>query len=307
MRWADGRGGLKAAFARLPSNTRGAIWLVISSLCFTAMTVLIKSLNNYPAPMQAMYSQLAGLVLMLPLVIRTRGRVLVLNGTWMMLGRSLSAALGVSLSYYAVQQLPLADANAISFTRTLWIGPLAMLILRDRIAAGTWIALVIGFAGVLLIARPSPGAALGLVHLAAVSAAFFLALSVTGIKALTRHNSVATIMVWSGILGALFLLPVTVDGWRMPDLGDFLLLCALGTVSVVTSATYIHAMSIGDAARLAPIDYVRLPMAIAAGFLMFGEVPGAWTLAGSVIVVGTALWAVLSERRAAPIDPNAPS
>jgi drug/metabolite transporter (DMT)-like permease len=294
MRRADRGEGLQAAYARLPGNTRGAIWLVVSSLCFTAMTVLIKYLSGYPAPMQALYSQLAGLVLMLPLVIRTRGRVLVLNGAWMMLGRSLSAALGVSLSYYAVQQLPLADANAISFTRTLWIGPLAMLILRDRIAATTWIALIVGFAGVLLIARPTPGTAFGLVHLAAVGAAFFLALSVTGIKVLTRHNSVATIMVWSGILGTLLLLPVTIGGWRMPDLGDFLLLCALGTVSVVTSATYIHAMSIGDAARLAPIDYVRLPMAIAAGFLIFGEVPGGWTIAGSAIVVGTALWAVLS-------------
>lgn len=286
-------------------NTRGAFWLIVSAAFFTAMTLLIKFLRGYPPQMQALYSQVAGLLLMIPLVARSGGRVLVLNGVWMQIGRSLSAALGVTLSYYAVQKLPLADANAISFTRGLWIGPLAAIVLRDRISPGTWLALVLGFGGVLLIARPSTATQIGMAHFAAIASAFLLALSVTGIKLLTRNNSVATIMVWSSILGVLLLLPFAVGGWRWPSPGDFALLGLLGAVSVATTASYIHGMSLGEAAKLASVDYVRLPFAIVAGFLAFGEIPGLWTLIGAGVIVATAIWAAVSEHRAAPIEPTA--
>jgi drug/metabolite transporter (DMT)-like permease len=293
------------AYRQLPDMMRGTLWLVASAGFFTAMTLLIKSLHGYAPPVQALYSQAAGLLLMMPLVLRSRGKVLVLNGVWMQLGRSLSAALGVTLSYYAVQKLPLADANAISFTRGLWIGPLAALVLRDRVAATTWAALIMGFLGVLLIAHPSTATAIGWAHLAAIVSAFLLALSVTGIKLLTRKNKVATIMVWSSILGVVLLFPAAAGTWRWPSATDFLWLTLLGGVSVATTATYIHGMAIGDAAKLASVDYIRLPFAIIAGFLAFGEVPGLWTVLGASIIVGTAIWAAISEHRAPVVEPAA--
>ena len=299
------RTAILAAYHRLPGNTRGALWLLVSAVLFTLMTLLIKFLRGYPPPMQALYSQIAGLLLMIPLVVRSGGRVLVLSGVWMQIGRSLSAALGVTLAYYAVQKLPLADANAISFTRGLWIGPLAALVLRDRISPGTWAALVVGFGGVLLIARPSTASEIGWAHIAAITSAFLLALSVTGIKLLTRTNSVATIMIWSSILGVLLLLPFAASSWVWPDLQGFALLCLLGAVSMIMTASYIHGMALGDAAKLASVDYIRLPFAMAAGFLAFGEVPGLWTLVGGGVIVVTALWAAISEHRAAPIEPTA--
>src|SRR5690606_27333782 len=140
----------------------------------------------------------------------------------------------------------------------------------DRVSRSTWLALIIGFGGVLLIARPSTATEVGWAHLAAILSAFFLALSITGIKVLTRKNSVATIMVWSAILGVLLLTPIAAGSWRWPSVVDFLLLATLGALSVVTSGTYIHGMALGDPAKLASVDYVRLPMAIVAGFLAFG-------------------------------------
>lgn len=294
------------AVNRLPPNSKGALWLIVSAAAFTLMTLLIKFLSGYAPSIQALYSQVAGLLLLLPLVVQSRGRVLVLHGVWMQLGRSVSAALGVTLAYYAVQKLPLPDANAISFTRGLWLGPLAAIVLRDRVSPGTWLALIIGFMGVLLIARPSTSTPIGLAHLAAIASAFMLALSVTGIKLLTRNNGVGTIMIWSSILGVMLLLPIAAGSWRWPTLVDFALLAFLGGFSVVTTATYIHGMALGDPARLASVDYIRLPMAIAAGFLAFGEVPGIWTMIGSTVVVATAIWAAVSAHRGdEAVDPVA--
>jgi len=307
---ASGAGALKrraailAFYRRQQGNTRGALWLLISAGFFTAMTLLIKFLRGYPPQMQALYSQIAGLLLMIPMIVRSRGQVLVLRGVWIQIGRSFSAALGVTLSYYAVQNLPLADANAISFTRGLWIGPLAAVVLHDRISRGTWLALALGFGGVLLIARPTVATEVGWAHLAAIASAFLLALSVTGIKLLTRNNSVATIMVWSSIFGVLLLLPFAVGSWRWPSVGDFALLGLLGAVSVGTTASYIHGMSLGEPAKLASVDYIRLPFAIGAGVLAFGDVPGLWTMIGAVIIVATAIWAAVSEHRTPPLEPT---
>ena len=64
-------------------------------------------------------------------------------------------------------------------------------------------------------------------------------------------------------------------------------------------------MAIGDAAKLASVDYIRLPFAIVAGFLAFGEVPGMWTMIGAAIIVATALWAAIAEHRAEPVEPSA--
>ncbi len=296
---------MRAGFDDLPADTRGALWLLVSAVIFTAMTLMIKLLRGYPPSVQALYSQTAGLILFLPLILRSRGAVLRLSGIWMQLGRSLFAALGVTLSYYAIQRLPLAEANAISFTRGLWIGPLAALVLRDRVSCGTWLALAIGFGGVLLIARPSTATSIGWAHIAAIASAFLLALSVTGIKLLTRRNSVATIMVWSSILGVMLLLPFAFDRWRWPTGMDFALLALLGTLSVGTTATYIHGMSLGDAAKLASVDYVRLPMAIATGYVAFGDVPGPWTIVGSAVIVTTAIWAAIGAYRTPPLEPVA--
>jgi drug/metabolite transporter (DMT)-like permease len=295
---ADGPGDrVLHAYKRLSANNRGAFWLIISALAFTVLTVLIKSLRDYSPPVQVLYAQAVGLMLMVPLVVRTKGKVLVIKNVPTQLARSLFAALGVTLAYYAIQHLPLADANALTFTRALWLAPLSALVLRDRVSPGSWAALVIGFIGVLLVAQPSPTRIVGWAHVAALGSAFFLALSVTGIKLLTRVNSVASIMVWSSILGILLTLPIAAGTWRWPPPDDFLLLILLGVLSAVTTASYIHGMSLGDATKLAVVDYIRLPMAVAVGYFLFREGPNALMLLGGVVIIATAVWSATSDRR----------
>ncbi|WP_242153545.1 DMT family transporter [Sphingomonas sp. BAUL-RG-20F-R05-02] len=288
---------------RLSGNTRGAFWLLISSLLFTAMTLLVKLLGSYSPAMQAVWTQSAGLLLFLPVILSSRGAVLVLHGWPAQIGRSISAVLGVTLSYYALHHLPLGEANALSFTRALWVGPLAALVLREQVTRASWAALAFGFVGVLLVLQPSPHMTIGWAHLAALASALLLALTVTGIKVLLRRNSLTTIMLWSSILGILFVLPPAILTWRWPSAHDGWLLLLLGMVSVAMSTTYMHAMSLGDAAKIIAVDYVRLPLAIGAGLLVFGTVPSGWMIAGSLLIIVTTVWAAVSGRPAR-IDPR---
>ncbi len=289
--------------AGLSGDAKGALWLLVSSLLFTVMTLMVKLLGSYSPPMQAVYTQSAGLVLFLPAIARQRSKVLALRKWPTQVGRSLSSVLGVTLSYYALHHLPLGEANALSFTRALWVGPLAALILHEQVSRTSWFALGLGFVGVLIVLQPSTHMSVGWAHLAALASAFFLALTVTGIKVLTRHNSLTTIMIWSSIFGILFVLPPAIMTWRWPGPRDAVLLLALGAVSVIMTMTYVHGMSLGNAAKIIAIDYVRLPLAIAAGFLVFGTVPTGWMIAGSAVIIATTIWAAFGQR-SPTIDPR---
>ncbi|MFA5599829.1 MAG: EamA family transporter, partial [Phenylobacterium sp.] len=93
--------------------------MVASALGFTAMTTLIKYLgDDYSAPLQTFYRQVAGFVVLLPIIIQRRGAAFATTRPGILIFRASAGTLGMILSFYAFQKMPLADANALSFTRT---------------------------------------------------------------------------------------------------------------------------------------------------------------------------------------------
>lgn len=276
--------------------------MLASALAFTGMTVLIKFLgSDYPPALQTFYRQAAGFAVLLPVILRLRGRAFATTRPGILLFRSAAGTVALMLSFYAYQELPLADANALSFTRTLWLVPLAAIVVREKVGPLRVSAAVVGFLGVLLMARPGAGGdlALGLPALAMLLASFLFALTITGMKVMTRDHSPTVLLVWAMTLGLIFSIPGGMLTWRVPAPVDFALLCAMGVLGTITQACYIKGMQVGDAAAMAPIDYTRLVFAAAAGFLLFHEIPTAWTLAGAAIVVGSTLFITWREQQLA--------
>lgn len=270
----------------------------MSAFCFTAMTVLIRRLAEYPPPVQAFFGNLAMLAVMAPTILRAPRKVLLVNRVGLTLGRSAASAGGVMLYYYAYSKMPLAEANALSFTRALWIAPLAAILIHERVGALRWAALIVGFGGVLLIANPGNLSAAGWVHIAALASAFLLALGATGMKMLTRDQGPTTILAWNAVLGVLFTALPAFAAWRSPDLPDLGLLIGLGLLSLGAQATYVRGMALGEASLMASVDYSRLVMALAIGLVLYGEIPTFVELAGTtVIVLSTLLVIVLDARR----------
>jgi drug/metabolite transporter (DMT)-like permease len=285
-----------------PDNLRGALWMLGSALGFTAMTVLIKLLgDDYPATLQAFYRQAAGLVILLPIIIRHRGAAYATTRPGVMFFRSAAGTLGMILSFYAFQEMPLADANALSFTRTLWLVPLAAFVVRETVGPLRIGAALVGFLGVLLMVRPGASGefALGLPALAMLAASFLFALTITGMKVMTRDHSPTVLLVWAATLGFLFSIPGAFFGWRWPEPMDLALLCAMGVLGTITQACYIKGMQLGDAGAMAPIDYTRLVFSVAAGLLLFHELPSMWTMAGAGIVVASTLFITIREQQLA--------
>lgn len=286
----------------LTPNVRGALWMLASALGFTVMTTLIKFLgDDYPAALQTFYRQAAGFAVLLPLILRQRRAAYATTRPGILFFRSAAGTLAMILSFYAFQKMPLADANALSFTRTLWLVPLAAFVVREKIGPLRIGAAVVGFLGVLLMIRPGAGGEFAVdgPALAMLAASFLFALTITGMKVMTRDHSPSVLLVWAMTLGLIFSIPGAVLTWRWPEPVDLALLCAMGVIGTITQACYIKGMQIGDAAAMAPIDYVRLVFTAAAGFLLFHEIPTAWTVAGAGIVVASTLFITWREHQLA--------
>ncbi|WP_255579991.1 MULTISPECIES: DMT family transporter [unclassified Caulobacter] len=285
----------------LTPNLRGALWMLASAVGFTVMTTLIKYLGpGYPAALQTFYRQLAGVIVLLPLVARDWRGAFRTTRPGILVFRSSAGVLAMILAFYAYQALPLADANALSFTRTLWLVPLAALVLREPLGPLRISAALIGFVGVLVMLRPGAdgsGGWVGWPQAAALASALLFALTITGMKVMTRDHSPFTLLVYAAVLGLVFSLPPALFVWRWPSLPDLGLLAAMGVIGTLTQGCYIKGMEAGEAAVMAPIDYTRLVFAVLAGFVLFHEVPKATTLIGAGIVVASTLFITLREHQ----------
>ena len=286
---------------KLAPNVRGALWMLASALGFTVMTTLIKFLgSDYPAALQTFYRQAAGLLVLAPLIVRDWRGAFHTTRPGILFFRSAVGTLAMIFSFYAFQKLPLAEANALSFTRTLWMVPLAIFVLRERTGPLRIGAALVGFVGVLVMLRP--GAAdhgFGLGQLASLASAAMFAMTITGMKVMTRDHSPFTLLVWSAALGLVFSIPPALFVWRWPEPLDLMLLAAMGVFGTITQACYIKGMQIGDAGAMAPIDYSRLVFTTATGFFIFHEIPGWATIAGAAIVVASTLFITVREQQLA--------
>ncbi len=284
---------------RLAPNVRGALWMLASALMFTVMTTLIKFLGaDYPASLQTFYRQAAGLLILIPWIARDWRGAFRTTRLGILLFRSSAGTLGMIFSFYAFQHMPLADANALSFTRTLWLVPLAFFVLKEPMGPRRIGAALVGFAGVLIMLHPgSGGAKFGLGQAAMLASSLLFALTITGMKVMTRDHSAFTLLVYSAVLGLVFSIPPALFAWRVPTFHDFLLLVAMGVAATINQACYIKGMQIGDAGAMAPIDYSRLIFTVIAGFMLFHEIPAWTTILGAAVVVASTLYITWREQQ----------
>jgi drug/metabolite transporter (DMT)-like permease len=272
--------------------------MLASAVTFTVMTTLIKFLGDeYPAPLQAFYRQSAGLLVMLPVMLRDPAATFRTSRPGILLFRATAGTLAMILAFYAYQKLPLADANALSFTRALWVVPLAAFVLKEHVGPRRITATIVGFLGALLMIQPAAGSELGWPAAAALISSFLVAITITGMKVMTRDHSATTLVAWSAVLGFVLTIPPALLVWRWPAPVDLALLAAMGVFGLFTQACYIKGMSYGDAAVMAPLDYTRLVFAAILGYALFGDIPDATIMMGAAVVIASTLYITFRESR----------
>jgi drug/metabolite transporter (DMT)-like permease len=282
----------------LTPYVRGAIFVSMGAMTLTIMAIFVKQLGRAGmSPLQVQFFRaIVGLVVILPLFrhdfaepFRTKRPVLhMVRG---FLGASANACL-----FWGITHLLLADAMALQFARPLWTIPVAMIFLKEFAGLRRTVIAFIGFAGILIYAKPftegfDPNA------LIAAMGALFGALVIISIKKLAQTESTKTIVFYFAFWGVIFAAVPSWFVWRPPTAHEYMLLMIVGVLGIGGQFMLTHGFAKGDATALVPLDYARIAYGAFFGWLLFGELPGLTSWLGIALIVGTSIYLIFTERR----------
>ena len=272
--------------------------MVGSALSFVVMSGLARYLGSHTSvAMMIFWRSMAGVLMTLPFVVgKNIGAWKVKRWDKVVL-RSFYGTIGFFASFYAYAHLPLAHAQALSFSRALFITILAVVLLKEKVAWRRWSAIVVGFIGVILMtgAGPQKLANFDLASLAAIAAAFAFALSIITVKDLTSDHSPLTLVLYANILTTIAGIPFLLADFHMPPQSSLLPLALMGVTGVIAQACYVQALSVGEASLMGLMDYLRLPLAVIVGFVAFAEIPNGNSLLGAFIVIASTIYITFRE------------
>jgi drug/metabolite transporter (DMT)-like permease len=253
-----------------------------------------------------LFRALAGFALLAPALICRRSDIKSSRPTTAMMHAALWG-LGAVFGYNAFGRLPLATAHALFFSRAFFVVLLTLTVLRERARPLQIADVILGFLGVLIIARPTE-MAFSLATLSAILSSFLVAATYLTMKDMARDHSIFSIVVWGDLGSVICALPLAFLAWRTPSFFEGAVFALLAFVGLFGQSLYTRGVAIGDASLMSIVEYARLPFIIILGFWMFQEPIDILTATGAVIVVGTTAFITLQEarlrKRAAPIAPD---
>ena len=279
---------------------RAALWMTGAITSFSAMAVAVRELKGAHDTFEIMAVRSAvGLLIVLAAAWAT-GRLKEIRGDRLG-GHVLRNAIhftGQNLWILAVTLIPLAQVFALEFTTPIWVLLLSPFFLDERITRLRVLAAAMGFAGILVVARPDVGGVnLGMAA-AAASAVCFALTSITT-KVLTRRESIVSIMFWLTVLQ--LLLGSVMAFWdgevRWPTAASLPWLVLIGITGVVAHFCLTSALRLAPASFVMPIDFARLPLIAVVGAVLYGEAVDAAVLVGAAIIFAGNYLNVWSETR----------
>jgi drug/metabolite transporter (DMT)-like permease len=278
--------------ARSARVLRGIAYVVMSTVLFVTMNAAVKYLRG-PLPLvELVWARTVGqLVFMVALFAPARGwRLFVTRRPRMQALSSLCILLSTAMFFGAIGHVPLADATAVSFTSPVIVAVLSGPLLGEYLALGHWIAIAVGFAGAVVVARPTGAGADPFILLAAGNAVFYAAYQVL-VRRLGRHDRPETTVTYAALGGALVLSLLVPFTWRTPHgVVEWGLLALSGLLGGLGHWCVARALLWAPAAIAAPFSYVQLLEAAALGYLVFGDVPGATLWIGAALIAASGLY-----------------
>ena len=192
--------------------------------------------------------------------------------------------------------LPLSEVFAIEFTTPVWTALIAALVLSERLNRGRIVAVVLGFLGILIILRPGvtsiePGA------LAVLAAAVGFAIVLVATKALIKTDSALTILLYMSLIQLPIGAVMAALEWTTPNLQQLFWLLAVGAFGMSAHYCMARALALADATIVVPMDFMRLPLIVLVGFVLYDESANLLVLLGAVIIFAGNYYSIRREHR----------
>lgn len=217
--------------------------------------------------------------------------------------RSVSGIVSLSLFYFSLTRIPIADATAIAYSAPIFITVMSIFLLGEVIGPRRWVAVLLGFAGVVLIARPQ-AASWNIGSGAALGAAFFGALVAIWLRKLSSSEKSVVIGVYYNSLGSLVCLAwVLMSGWVTPRGADFWLFAAFGVGCGLQQWWLTVSFRYAEASLLAPLEYLAMVFAAIVGYVFWAEVPVLTTWIGAAVIAASGVF-IFTRRQKTTASPK---
>ncbi len=309
--------------------TRAIVLILIGMACISVNDTLIKLLSGgYPLHQMVFIRSIIGLCFTAIILMGEGGFALLkTDQPGLHLVRAILIVIANMTFFAALAVMPLGVATALFFVAPLFITLLAIPVLGEQVGVHRLTALLVGFAGVGVMMLPASD--WGAVPTGALFLPVVAAVCYAGMQVMTRKlgaksaASAMAIYIQVAFIGVSILFWISVgDGrlagqvqneslvfllraWIWPASEDLWKFAILGLMSGMIGYCLSQAYRLGDAATIASYEYAALPMAIALGWLVFGERPGWVMLAGTALIAGAGLYVFARERRRAGVGPAA--
>lgn len=282
---------------------RAALWMTGAITAFSAMAISVRELQGAHDTFEIMAARSAVGLLIVAAVALATGQLKDVR-TNRLGGHVLRNAIhftGQNLWILAVTLIPLAQVFALEFTAPVWVLVLSPLLLGEKITRPRLVAAVLGFVGILIVARPNVQT-LNVGVVAAAASAICFALTNISTKVLTRHEGIVSILFWLTlmqlVLGCVLALWDGVVRW--PTAASLPWLVAIGVTGLAAHVCLTSALRLASASFVMPIDFIRLPVIAVAGMVLYGESVDAAVLVGATVIFAGNYINVWSETRRLP-------
>jgi S-adenosylmethionine uptake transporter len=262
-------------------------WLVASFS--VGQVVLIRSIGFF-------------LVLAPMLLRQEKGTVFRIRSPWLVFLRAVLTTVDTACFYAAVVYLPLADVMSFYMAAPIYVAALSHFFLGENVGWRRWLAIAIGFCGVLIMLKPSSSAfSIAAAYALVGSLAFAVSLI---LSRFLRGTSDATLVTWQTIGGVVLGAVLTIGAWKTPSMLELFELLLLGIVSCAAHLMITRSLKLAPASTLAPLQYTMLIWGALLGYVIFGDVPGSRIWIGSAIVVLAGLFIFHRQKVKAVVPPE---
>ncbi|SPF77625.1 DMT family transporter [Pseudoprimorskyibacter insulae] len=285
---------------RETQNMRAIGLMALGFFSFAACDIQSKVLTETLNPFQIVWFRQSGLVLGILLILAVKGlHILRSKNPVLQISRGVTAVASACCFTIAITYVPLADAVAVSFIAPFMVTILGALVLREKVGIRRWVAVSIGFVGMLIVIRPGAGVFHPAIFLVVAAASFFSLRQILS-RWLSGADPVITTVAYTALTMTAILSVALPFVWvPIPDYQTVALLFGLAATAGLGEVLVIRALDIGEAVVLAPLHYSLILWATFYGFVVYSDLPDSWTFLGCGIIMASGLYTLHRERKAA--------
>ncbi len=269
----------------LSKNQLGFLYMFLSICAFSLMDIIVKWSVDYPIGQVLFFRGFFGIVFYFFVIPKNRlHNFYETKRAGLHFLRCISGLIALVAIFIALRKLPLATVVSISFAAPIFTTIFSIFLLKEKVGVFRWLAVIIGFIGILIITEPGISE-LNIYYIFPII--FCLGLSYV---AITIRQLSSTEPVW--LISFYFSLSITLlsfltvpQGWVMPNLSHFILLCLVGIFGGVANLWLSQSYKYSEVSLVTPLKYLALVFAIIFGYLIWDEIPTIKTLIGALLVI----------------------